>query len=96
VNGVDRDRLVVHGPRPRLEAELGGATQVGISEHGVHLASLDTKRPGNDAELSYRLSASTGRVLEAVRAFMAEVPSGEFPVMLCILRSAPWGTLADG
>jgi hypothetical protein len=49
-----------------------------------------------DAELSYRLSDSTGRVLVAERACMAKFPSGEFPVMFRILGTGPWGRLADG
>ena len=44
--GIGGDRLVVNGAGPRLEAQLGGATQVRLGEHGVHLAGLDAERPG--------------------------------------------------
>ena len=99
VNGVDRNRLVVHGPRPRLEAQLGGATEVGVSEDGVHLAGLDAKRP-SPSEHRCRALVPAQRLDGAGAGGGERVhgvdPSGDIPVMLRIIGFLPWGTLADG
>ena len=66
LHGVDGDGLVVHRPGPRLETELGGAAQVGVSEDGVHLASLGAKRAG-PSEQRRRALGPGQRLERAVR-----------------------------